>query len=88
VQAAAELGACLVFESMAEAKRNIVAAVAEVAKRLGNTAAVCRKCYIHPAVLDAYVDGKLPTAKATASGARRGLRQDERAILKFLKQSQ
>ena len=34
----------------------------EVARQLGNTRAVCRKCYIHPAVIDAYVDGSLAQA--------------------------
>jgi DNA topoisomerase-1 len=47
------------FDSEAQAKRNIVRAVESVAKRLGNTKAVCRKCYIHPAVLDAYMDGSM-----------------------------
>jgi DNA topoisomerase-1 len=42
-----------------EAKRNIVAAIEQVAKRLGNTKAVCRKSYIHPAVLDSYLDGSM-----------------------------
>ena len=32
-------------------------AIESVAERLGNTKAVCRKCYIHPAILDAYMDG-------------------------------
>ena len=41
-----------------EAKRNVVQAIASVAKRLGNTKSVCRKCYIHPAILAAYMDGK------------------------------
>jgi DNA topoisomerase-1 len=45
------------FSSSTEAKRNVVKAVESVAKRLGNTRAVCRKCYIHPAILDAYMDG-------------------------------
>ena len=45
--------------SNAQAKKNIVAAVEMVAKRLGNTKAVCRKCYIHPAVFDAYLDGSM-----------------------------
>jgi DNA topoisomerase-1 len=45
--------------SNAEAKRNIVRAIESVAGRLGNTKAVCRKCYIHPAILDAYLDGSL-----------------------------
>ena len=47
------------FESEAEAKRNVVAAIDRVAKRLGNTRAVCRRSYVHPAVLDAYLDGSL-----------------------------
>ena len=34
-------------------------AVTQVAERLGNTVAVCRKCYIHPAVLQGYADGSL-----------------------------
>ena len=45
------------FTSSADAKRKIVSAVDSVARRLGNTKAVCRKCYIHPAILDAYMDG-------------------------------
>src|SRR5205807_2614074 len=40
------------FDSQAQAKRNLVAAIERVAKRLGNTTAVCRKCYIHPAVIE------------------------------------
>jgi DNA topoisomerase-1 len=47
------------FTSNAQAKKNIVQAVEMVAKRLGNTKAVCRKCYIHPAIFDAYVDGSM-----------------------------
>ncbi|MDQ3044542.1 MAG: DNA topoisomerase IB, partial [Chloroflexota bacterium] len=45
------------FDSEAQAKRNIVNAIEAVASRLGNTSAVCRKCYVHPAVLDAYLTG-------------------------------
>lgn len=41
------------------AKSTIVRAVEEVARHLGNTAAVCRKCYIHPAIFDGYLDGTL-----------------------------
>jgi DNA topoisomerase-1 len=43
--------------SKAHAKREIVRAIESVAKCLGNTKAVCRKCYIHPGILDAYVEG-------------------------------
>ncbi len=46
------------FKSQTEAKRNVVQAIAGVAKRLGNTRSVCRKCYIHPAILAAYMDGR------------------------------
>jgi len=45
--------------SSAQAKKNIVAAVEKVAAKLGNTKAVCRKCYIHPAIFDAYLDGSM-----------------------------
>jgi DNA topoisomerase I len=48
-----------IAESDSQTKRNIVQAVESVAKKLGNTKAVCRKCYIHPAVIDAYTDGSL-----------------------------
>ena len=45
------------FDSEAQAKKNIVRAIESVAERLGNTPSVCRKCYVHPGVLDAYRDG-------------------------------
>jgi DNA topoisomerase-1 len=57
VLAAKALAGVRMFASNAEAKRNIVSAIESVAKRLGNTKTVCRKCYIHPAVFDAYLDG-------------------------------
>ena len=56
-------------DSQARAKKNIVRAVEEVAKKLGNTKAVCRKCYIHPAIFDAYLDGTI--AKTVAQRAAR-----------------
>ena len=51
----AEMGCC---EDERQAKKNIVAAVRRVAEHLGNTPAVCRSCYIHPKVLEAYARGK------------------------------
>jgi DNA topoisomerase-1 len=45
------------FDSEAQAKHNIVRAIEAVAERLGNTPAICRKCYVHPAIIDAYMDG-------------------------------
>ena len=65
---AAQLLHALDFESETQAKKNIVRAVEEVAERLGNTKAVCRKCYIHPAIFESYLDG---TIKAVARRMKR-----------------
>ena len=75
------------FKSGSQAKKNIVEAVETVAKKLGNTKAVCRKCYIHPAVLDAYMDRSM--LKTVAQRARRvarsgGLNGAEAAVLALL----
>lgn len=72
----------LSFASATESKRLIVATVAEVARRLGNTPAVCRRCYIHPAVLEGFVAGAL--ASLPPARPRKGLRADEAALLRFL----
>lgn len=45
------------FDSETQAKKNIVRAIESVAERLGNTPTICRKCYVHPAVIDAYLEG-------------------------------
>lgn len=45
--------------SATQAKRNVVRAIEQVASKLGNTPAICRKCYIHPFILDSYVDQSL-----------------------------
>ena len=45
------------FDSETQAKKNIVRAIESVAEKLGNTPTICRKCYVHPAVLDAYLEG-------------------------------
>jgi DNA topoisomerase I len=47
------------FASETEAKRNVVRAIEAVAARLGNTPTVCRKCYVHPAVLECYLGGTM-----------------------------
>jgi DNA topoisomerase-1 len=47
------------FDGDVEAKKNVVAAIESVAARLGNTPAVCRRCYVHPAITDSYLDGSL-----------------------------
>ncbi|MDB5907963.1 MAG: topoisomerase, partial [Massilia sp.] len=47
------------FDSEAQAKKNIVRAIETVAEKLGNTPTICRKCYVHPAIIDAYLDGTI-----------------------------
>ena len=47
------------FDSETTAKRNIRSAIEMVASRLGNTTTICRKCYVHPEVLNSYLDGTL-----------------------------
>jgi DNA topoisomerase-1 len=47
------------FDSESAAKRNVTEAIEAVASKLGNTASICRKCYIHPEILEAYLDGTL-----------------------------
>jgi DNA topoisomerase-1 len=59
VLAAAALKEFERFDSKAQAKKNIVRAVERVAEKLGNTKAVCRKCYIHPEILSAYMEHDL-----------------------------
>jgi DNA topoisomerase I len=49
------------FDTEAKKKRAVVRAVENVAKHLGNTPAICRRCYIHPAIFDGYLDGTLLT---------------------------
>lgn len=46
-------------DSEAAAKRNIKNAIVSVATRLGNTPTICRKCYVHPEVLESYLEGSL-----------------------------
>lgn len=48
------------FNSVTEAKKNVAEAIKHVAARLGNTPSICRKCYVHPAVLEAYIGGMSP----------------------------
>jgi len=60
-------------------------AIKEVAKQLGNTPTVCRACYIHPDVLEAYEDGTLASAARRSVPAVRGLRADEAFTLALLR---
>lgn len=47
------------FDSEAQARKNIVRAIESVAEKLGNTPSICRKCYVHPAIIDSYMDGTI-----------------------------
>jgi DNA topoisomerase-1 len=87
VLAARALGE-LPSETDTEAKRNLVDAIEAVAGLLGNTKSVCRKCYIHPAVIDAYLDRSLLETlerRADALAEAEGLSPDEQAVLRFLR---
>ncbi len=55
-----------------ETRKQVVEAVAEVARKLGNTPAICRKCYIHPVILSSYTEGQL--AQVAGLSATRALR--------------
>jgi DNA topoisomerase-1 len=59
VLAAMALNELKSFDSAAQAKRNLRTAIENVAARLGNTPTICRKCYVHPQVLNSYLDGNL-----------------------------
>lgn len=73
--------------SPAHAKRQLAAAVKRVAAELGNTVAVCRRAYIHPAVIAAYQEGVLLEDLARCQARPiAGLRPEECAILAFLEQ--
>jgi DNA topoisomerase-1 len=77
--------------SRREADRNIIAAVDAVAARLGNTRAVCRKYYVHPALLRAYFMGRVvPTPPPVRRSRHRrpgaALRRDEVLVLQFLQE--
>ena len=72
----------LQWESESDAKRHVVEMVKNVAKQLGNTPAVCRKCYIHPAVLDGFLLGAL--AELPRPRARKGLKAEEVGLAVFL----
>jgi DNA topoisomerase-1 len=75
--------------SKTQAKRNILRAIEAVAKMLGNTTSVCRKCYVHPIVVDAYLDGTLKKLlrrrMVRLGGAAGGLGLAEAAVLSILR---
>lgn len=70
------------WEPESDAKRHVVDMVKNVAKQLGNTPAVCRKCYIHPAVLEGFMLGAL--AQLPKPRVRKGLKAEEVGLAMFL----
>jgi DNA topoisomerase-1 len=78
------------FDSAAQAKRNLRTAIEKVAGRLGNTPTICRKCYVHPEVLNSYMDGNLvlalkSQAESELIGAIGSLKPEEAAVLALLR---
>ena len=78
-------------ESLTKAKRNVAAAIGAVAMQLGNTKAVCRKCYVHPEILQAYLDGTLQDnlSRIMRQESHRSLQHlppEEAAVLSFLRE--
>jgi DNA topoisomerase-1 len=83
----AEMGCC---EDERQAKKNLVRAVRAVAEHLGNTPAVCRSSYIHPAVVEAYLTGRSieefsPSRRRRVTRRQPDYTPEETALLKLLK---
>ncbi|HEX9996217.1 MAG TPA: hypothetical protein VGB45_03670, partial [Abditibacterium sp.] len=79
------------FDSQTAANANIVAAIKVVSQKLGNTPAVCRKAYIHPAVIESYLDGSMldslkQRAQETLEEEMASLKPEEAAVLGLLQQ--
>jgi DNA topoisomerase-1 len=78
------------FDSAAQAKRNLRNAIETVSARLGNTPMICRKCYVHPEVLNSYMDGNLvleikSQAESELRSAVENLKPEEAAVLALLR---
>jgi DNA topoisomerase-1 len=76
-------------DSQTQAKKNVVAAIKTVAERLGNTPSVCRKCYVHPAVMESYLTGAMVRAlehevQREVDKQLRALRKEELDVLHLL----
>jgi DNA topoisomerase I len=87
VLAAIALNAQGAFEKKKQAKANVKAAVCAVAQLLGNTPTICRKCYVHPAIVDVYLSGRqiAGLGEAIETPDNINLRAVEAAVLKFLR---
>ena len=86
IQAAQLLRGCDGDDNEAPTEAALMAAIDEVAAALGNTRAVCRKYYIHPAIMDAFLDGTLTQwfTGPTPRPSRTGLSAEEAAVLRLL----
>jgi len=83
------LAAAMPCSTLSAQRREVKRALEHVSAELGNTIAICRKSYVHPAVIQQYTAGKLEAAFLAATrGARRrpvpGLRQPEVVALRWL----
>src|SRR5438876_7789599 len=87
VLAAIALNAQGEFETKKQAKANVKTAVCAVAQLLGNTPAICRKCYVHPAIVEAYLSGRQVAGRRDTiqNPDKIKLRTVESAVLKFLR---
>ena len=74
------------FETNKQAKANVKTAICAVAELLGNTPAICRKCYVHPGIVETYLSRKqiVGLADAIKTPDNIKVRAVERAVLKFL----
>jgi DNA topoisomerase I len=84
-----ELQALESFESETQAKKNVVQAIKAVSALLGNTPSVCRKCYVHPVILECYMAGELVKSKKRRTKREpseylNALRDEETAVLRLL----
>jgi DNA topoisomerase-1 len=84
VMTALELARFPPHRSHRAAKQNIVRAIETVAARLGNTSSVCRKCYIHPRVLDAYMAGDVVKRSTRRQTGRGRLSPHESAVVALI----
>ncbi|MBS4049259.1 MAG: DNA topoisomerase IB [Alphaproteobacteria bacterium] len=85
VLAALALQAFAAPQSQREAKRNLKAAITEVSGKLGNTVTICRKCYIHPVVIERYMAGQHRLRMPTKIDII-GLQPEEIAVLRHITQ--
>ncbi|HEY6229127.1 MAG TPA: DNA topoisomerase IB [Verrucomicrobiae bacterium] len=74
-------------DTKAQQKKNITKAIESVAAKLGNTPTICRKCYIHPFILESYMDGTLlaQAAEQRARAGKHSLNAEEAMVLRLLK---